>query len=155
MIDIGVTPGWPSNELTNFAPHGFWFDEVWCASMEGLLQAFKYEDVEKQKQVCLLVGKAAKFKGKKRNKVWKRLQKLWWQGKEFDRHSNEFQQLLDRAFAAMAEQCHNFRLALLATGQAVLEHSIGSSDPNNTVLTEVEFCSRLTVMRTRIFFSSF
>lgn len=37
--------------------------------MEGLLQSFKFENHEMQKEVCKLVGKKAKFKGKKKKMV--------------------------------------------------------------------------------------
>ena len=53
--------------------------------MEGFLQRLKFKDPEMQKTVCLLVGKAAKFKGKK--KKWYRTQTLYWQGKEIARDS--------------------------------------------------------------------
>ena len=52
--------------LSNFAPHAFIIDGIECASMEGFLQSLKFSNPEMQKQVCTLVGKAAKFKGKKK-----------------------------------------------------------------------------------------
>lgn len=100
-----------------------------------------------QKHVCTLVGKKAKFKGKK--KRWWREQKLYWQGKVIDRHSDEYQELLDRAFNALSENS-GFRRALLATHNAVLTHSIGKKNPSETILTRNEFCSRLTKIRARL-----
>lgn len=117
--------------------------------MEGLLQSFKFDKEHIQVEVCKLVGKQAKFRGKKRNKAWKRQQMLWWKGQEFPRDSKEYQDLLDRAFDALAEN-EGFRRALLATGDAVLTHSIGSSKQSETCLTEQEFCSRLTKVRERL-----
>jgi hypothetical protein len=115
--------------------------------MEGFLQSIKFKDVEMQKSVCLLVGKAAKFKGKK--KKWWKTQTLHWQGQEFKRDSEEYQELLDRAFDALAQNT-GFQKALLATGTAPLEHSIGKSKITETVLTRQEFCSRLTKIRARL-----
>ena len=66
-MDIGSGNGYPCATLSNFASHHFVFDGVECNSMEGLLQSFKFKDFEMQKEVCKLVGKKAKFKGKKRN----------------------------------------------------------------------------------------
>jgi hypothetical protein len=97
-----------------------------------------------QKEVCKLVGKAAKFKGKK--KKWWRTQTLHWQGTEIPRDSEEYQDLLDRAFNALAQNS-GFRAALLATGNSVLTHSIGKTKITETVLTRQEFCSRLTKIR--------
>ena len=143
-MDIGSGTGFPSATLSNFAPHPFIIDGVQCNSMEGFLQSLKFSSPEMQIEVCKLVGKAAKFKGKK--KKWWRTQTLFWQGKEISRHSEEYQQLLDRAFKALAQNT-SFQKALLATGDAVLTHSIGKTNPSETVLTRSEFCSRLTQIR--------
>lgn len=146
-MDIGSGTGFPSASLSNFAPHPFIFDGVECASMEGLLQSFKFSNPEVQREVCKLVGKQAKFKGKK--KKWWRTQILFWQGKEFKRESQEYQELLDRAFEALATN-ESFQRVLLATGNAVLTHSIGKIKENETVLTKNEFCSRLMKIRERL-----
>ena len=146
-MDIGSGSGFPSATLSNFSPHPFIFDGVECNSMEGLLQSFKFSNPEMQKEVCKLVGKQAKFKGKK--KKWFRTQTLYWQGKEFKRDSEEYQELLDRAFDALATN-ESFKKALLATGNSTLTHSIGKTKQSETVLTRTEFCSRLTKIRTRL-----
>ena len=65
-MDICSGTGYPSSALSNFAPHQFIIDGVECNSMEEFLQSLKFKDVDMQKAVCLLVGKAAKFKGKKK-----------------------------------------------------------------------------------------
>lgn len=146
-MDIGSGAGFPSGALSNFAPHPFVIDGVECNSMEGFLQSLKFSNPEMQKEVCKLVGKAAKFKGKK--KKWWRTQTLHWQGIEIPRDSQEYQDLLDRAFDALAQNS-GFRAALLATGNSVLTHSIGKTKITETVLTRQEFCSRLTKIRERI-----
>lgn len=146
-MDIGSGSGFPSATLSNFAPHPFVIDGVECNSMEGFLQSLKFSNPEMQKEVCKLVGKAAKFKGKK--KKWWRTQTLWWQGVEIARSSEEYQGLLDRAFDALAQNS-GFRAALLATGNSVLTHSIGKNKITETVLTKQEFCSRLMKIRERL-----
>lgn len=143
-MDIGSGSGFPSAALSNFAPHPFIIDGILCNSMEGFLQSLKFQDPEMQKNVCLLVGKAAKFKGKK--KKWWKTQTLHWQGQTFKRDSEEYQILLDRAFEALSTNA-SFRKALLATGDAVLTHSIGKTKITETVLTRNEFCSRLMKIR--------
>lgn len=146
-MDIGSGNGFPASALSNFAPHSFIFDGVECNSMEGLLQSFKFSNPEMQKEVCKLVGKQAKFKGKK--KKWFRTQVLYWQGKEYKRDSDEYQELLDRAFDALSTN-EGFKKALLATGNATLTHSIGKAKQSETVLTRSEFCSRLILIRSRL-----
>lgn len=143
-MDIGSGSGYPSGALSNFAPHPFVIDGVECNSMEGFLQSLKFSNPEIQKEVCKLVGKAAKFKGKK--KKWWKTQTLYWQGVEIARSSEEYQILLDRAFDALAQNS-GFCAALLATGNSVLTHSMGKTKITETVLTRQEFCSRLTKIR--------
>jgi predicted NAD-dependent protein-ADP-ribosyltransferase YbiA (DUF1768 family) len=146
-MDIGSGTGFPSANLSNFTPHPFTIDGIECASMEGFLQSLKFSNPEVQKEVCRLTGKAAKFKGKK--KKWWKTQTLYWLGVEIPRHSKEYQELLDRAFAALAKNT-SFQKALLATGNAVLTHSIGKTNSNETVLTRAEFCSRLMKIRAEL-----
>lgn len=143
-MDIGSGTGYPSSALSNFAPHPFEIDGVLCNSMEGFLQSLKFENPEMQVHVCTLVGKAAKFKGKK--KKWYRTQTLYWRGNPIKRESKEYQELIDRAYSELAKNA-SFRAALLATGDATLTHSMGKTDPTQTVLTRQEFCSRLTKIR--------
>ena len=146
-MDIGSGSGWPSAALSNFTPHPFTIDGVGCNSMEGFLQSLKFKEPEAQVEVCKLIGKAAKFKGKK--KKWWKTQTLFWQGKEIPRDSQEYQDLLDRAFAALAQNT-GFQKALLATGKATLTHEIGKSKITETVLTKREFCGRLMRIRAQL-----
>ena len=143
-MDIGSGKTYPANALSNFAPHPFVFDGVECASMEGFLQSLKFKNPDMQKHVCTLVGKQAKFKGKKK-KWWVR-QTLWWRGEEIDRHSSQYYRLIVSAYNALAENS-GFAKALLATQDSALTHSIGKNDPHRTILTVQEFCSILVGLR--------
>lgn len=143
-MDIKSGCGYPASSLSNFAPHPFEIDGVVCNSMEGFLQGLKFKDENMQRYVCTLVGSQAKFKGKMKN--WWVSQTLWWRGQEIDRHSQEYQDLLDRAYIGLSRN-EGFKKALLATGDAVLTHSIGKNDASHTILTEREFCSRLMKLR--------
>lgn len=146
-MDIGSGKGYPSSALSNFSPHPFVLDGVEIASMEGWLQSLKFSNVEIQKEVCKLVGKAAKFKGK--SKKWFLTQKLYWNGVEYSRDSKEYQELLDRAYDALSENT-SFQKALLATGNSTLTHEIGKSKITETVLTKREFISRLYKIREKL-----
>ena len=101
---------------------------------------------EKQKEICQLVGLTAKRKGS--SKKWFREQILYWKGVSLPRKSLRYQVLLDDAYEQLSFN-KNFKKALLSTGNAVLKHSIGKSKETETVLTEREFCSRLTKIRER------
>ena len=62
-MDIGSGNSYPSSALSNFSPHPFVLDGIECASMEGFLQSLKFKNPDMQREVCKLVGKAAKFRG--------------------------------------------------------------------------------------------
>lgn len=147
VIDIGSGNGYPSSALSNFSPYQFEVDGVQCNSMEGFLQSLKFSNVDMQNHVCTLVGKKAKFKGKK--KRWYRTQTLYWQGEEIDRHSERYQEILDNAFNSLTKN-KKFQKALLASGNATLTHSMGKKDPSKTILTVREFCGRLTKIRAEL-----
>lgn len=145
-MDIGSKNGYPSSALSNFAPHPFEIDGVQCASMEGFLQSLKFESTEMQKYVCTLVGLAAKKKGA--GKRWQQKQELYWNGRIYKRDSDDYQNLLNRAYNALYGNS-GFRKALEATNGATLTHSIGKNKIQETVLTTKEFCSRLMYLRDR------
>lgn len=144
-MDIGSGAGYPASALSNFAPHPFVFDGVQVNSMEGFLQSLKFSNPDMQAHVCTLVGKAAKFKGKKKN--WWRDQTLYWKGQPIARRSEGYQTLLYNAYYEMTKQSDSFRRALLATGNATLTHSMGKNKESETVLTEKEFTKLLTHFR--------
>lgn len=148
-MDIGSGKGGPQGRLSNFTPRPFVFRGVSCASMEGLLQSFKFDKPHIQKEVCKLVGLKAKRRGQKRNKAWRSQQTLWWNGIPFIRDGAAYQFLLDEAFDALAQNTA-FQKDLLATQNAVLRHSIGRNKKSETVLTQREFCSRLTKIREKL-----
>ncbi|MCR5065663.1 MAG: hypothetical protein K6A67_07795 [Bacteroidales bacterium] len=115
--------------------------------MEGFLQGLKYEGAEKQARIFQMVGKDAKFKGKKRK--WWLDQKLYWQGRSMDRQSDEFKAIVREAFDALSAN-EDFQKTLLTTGNKRLFHSMGKSDPTKTILTEEELCTILTELRAKL-----
>jgi hypothetical protein len=146
-LDIKAKAPFPAGALSNFAVHPFVLDGVACACMEGFLQSLKIQEVSEQRRVCALPGPVARSIGRKFD--WRESGTLWWLGASIDRLSDEYQQLLDRAYDALCDQSPAFRMALVASGQARLTHSIGKSDPCETILTSEEFCSRLERLRLR------
>ena len=66
-MDIGSGKGYPSSALSNFAGHRFILDGIQVNSMEGFLQGLKFKNPDMQVEVCKLIGKAAKMKGKEKN----------------------------------------------------------------------------------------
>jgi len=147
-MDIRLYATFPSRALSNLAPHAFVFDHVLCSSMEGLLQAFKFRDQEQQRLLCQKTGLDAKHAGSVGN-GWKKTQTLYWLDEEFDRHGRAYQELLARAYAALAENTE-FRRGLIASEAHYLTHRVGHNDATKTVLTADEFCGHLMKLRLQL-----
>lgn len=122
------------------------FEDVECGSMEGFLQSLKYPESEKQKTVCILYGNRAKNAGKLKDekKAWFHKQLLYWKGIAIPRQSQEYLDLLRKAYRACFEQNELFRIALAETKGKTLTHRSGCSDPTRTILTEEELKMILT-----------
>lgn len=143
-IDISSKDSGPEAILSNFTENHFVFDDIPCGGMEGFLQSLKHEDKEKQLRVCSLHGVKAKRKGTHK---WKLNQIIFWKGRKIERNGEEFLQLVRQAYHAMFEQCPLFRNALAETGNKRLFHSMGKTNPCQTILTEKEFCNILTELK--------
>lgn len=149
-MDIGSNNNYPGCALSNFAGHRFTIDGIQCNSMEGFLQSLKFKSEDMQSEVCLLIGKTAKFKGKK--KKWWKTQTLYWKGNVIKRDSDDYTNLIHRAYTCMYNQSDSFRRAIKAAGKdAVFTHSIGKDDKSKTVLTKREFCRELTWAKSVLF----
>lgn len=144
-IDIDFRKDGLQQKLSNLYPNAFIIDDVQCGSMEGFLQSLKFENSLTQKSVCLLSGHKARLKGKP--KQWWTTQQLYWQGQTLDRHSEAYQDLLDRAYSTLFSTNQEAQDNLLNTYPYKLTHSIGNTNPNETILTRTEFCSRLDYIR--------
>jgi predicted NAD-dependent protein-ADP-ribosyltransferase YbiA (DUF1768 family) len=146
-MEINSKGSYPSNALSNFSHNKFIVDGIECSSMEGFLQALKFENQEAQIITCSLSGFDAKRKGSGRNSYWQSKQTLWWKGKSYPRKSKDYQLLINKAYNCMYEQSESFRNALKASGKSTLSHSIGKNKEKETVLTKNEFCKRLMNLR--------
>lgn len=143
-LDIRSNGLYPSNVLSNMCSNGFRFDGMVCGSMEGFLQSLKRKEFDKQRQICSMKGGNAR---KMSVTSWQTDQIIWWRGQAIDRQSEEFQQLIRRAYQAMFEQNERFRAALMQTRGMTLVHTIGESSSYKTILTPSEFCNILMELR--------
>lgn len=148
IMDIHSKGEYPACDLSNFAEHKFYIDDVKCLSMEGFLQSLKFRSIKKQKQVCLLSGKEAKnfTKHTFAQLRWRITKTLYWQGKRINRYSDEYQFLLDKAYNELAKN-KEFSEALRCTHESYIVHSVGKKNMCKTVLTEYEYISRLERIR--------
>ena len=146
VIDIYSKGEYPADVLSNFYPNEFTLDGIKCGSMEGFLQSLKFKSQKKQREVASLVGKEAKKCGG-RKFLWKITGNIYWNGERLKRESIPYLSLITRAYAELARQSKDFRIALMSTVGAKLTHSIGKHDSKKTILTEEEFIYCLNLLR--------
>lgn len=146
--DICYKFNYPFNVLCNFTPTQFEHKGVKINSMEGFLQALKVKDEKTQKKICTLPGFLAKKVGNylKRTGKFDRVT-LYWEGKEYSRNGQEIRQVIDDAYKSKYAHDSLFRHVLSDSKGKTLTHSIGKSDPVDTVLTEEEFITHLDNLR--------
>lgn len=111
-IDIRTDGLYASNVLSNLCSNGFRFDGMVCGSMEGFLQSLKRKDHDKQRQICSMKGD---YVGKMSVTFWQTEQIVWWEGQAIDRQSNDFRQLIHRAYKEMFDQNERCRTVLMQT----------------------------------------
>lgn len=149
MIDIiSKSEDKRAARLSNFTDRPFYFDGVWCQGIEGILQALKCRDIRTQKKFCTMSGRGAKLTSEN-YQDWKLTQMLWWADVEYPRHSREYFDLITRIYDAAYEQDPTFAADLLAVGLSELRHTIGNTDANETILTEVEMIYQVNRLRIR------
>ena len=133
--------------LSNLFPLKFKFRGKKVNSIEGVLQGIKYKDKKTQNKVLKYSGiDAYHTRVANEQDFWGNTQKLYWQGKEFDRNSNEYQLFIDELYIS-ASKNPLYQRFLLSTGDKYLLHHIGKENPNETVLTRDEYEIRLNTLR--------
>lgn len=145
QIDINSMGQYPANVLSNLYIKPFFMDGEYFGSIEGFLQGLRVKNVIDQRAVFRLSGITAKLSGKKHpiNKE----QMLYYKGVKFNRHSEFYHELIERAFSKCFVQNDVFKEALAACDGCELIHSIGKDDPFDTILTNAEFIGALEQLR--------
>ncbi|AWY10232.1 hypothetical protein vBAbaMPhT2_127 [Acinetobacter phage vB_AbaM_PhT2] len=146
VIDIYFRHAGPAGQLSNLTKNPFIMDKIFFGSTEGFLQGLREKNPEIQKEIFALDGIKAKKSGAIRPI---KNQTLYWQGRPFDRHSEFYQELLHRMYMNCFVQNEKYQKALYETLGKKLIHSIGKSDPFDTILTEQEFIGNLDRIRTK------
>lgn len=136
--------------LSNFTAQSFYIDGIPCNSMEGFLQSLKVSDPMLQANLCQLVGKHARQVGQQYN-GWKKDQFLYWQNRVYPRISPQYDSLLNDVYEQVSKQCPDWTAALKASYPLQLTHTIGKTNPHDTVLTANQFCYILTNIRLSLF----
>lgn len=146
VIDINSRGQYPANVLSNLWANSFIMDGVCFGSIEGFLQGLREKDPEKQLVLFSKSGIEAKRLG---HAINIKDQTLYWKGQPFNRHSDYYRNLYTRAYLKCFAQNELFQKALAVSIGSKLSHSIGKSDPFDTILTEQEFIFALNYVRSK------
>ena len=127
---------------------GFTFDKVPCTSIQSVIAAFTFWGITEQQKVCQMSGLGVMTLPRRSPYPWKQEQKLYWNGKFFDRNSEAYQQLLTSLHDAVYLQDPSFRSSLLALRFHAIE-SFRGHDPRETPFTKLEEEVQLNRLRIR------
>ena len=106
-----------SRMLSNLYPIEFNFRGKKVKSIEGVLQGIKYKDKKTQNLVLKYAGlDAYHSRGANTLDMWTNTQCLYWQGKEMDRFSKEYDDFLDEMYIS-AIQNPLYRNVLISMGK--------------------------------------
>lgn len=131
--------------LSNLFPYEFEFRGKKLSSIESFFQGIKFKDAYMQNYVFT-------YSGLDSNRVkvcsgydWKITGKLYWQGKEIDRYSKEYDDLVDEMYIS-AIQNPLYRNVLKICNVDII-HSMGGKEKNETVFTRYEFEKQLNCLK--------
>lgn len=124
----------------------FEFDGKEVASIQSFFTAIKVESPELQDLILKMPKEKLALISKEISPRYQ-IRNLYWDGKVIKRDSEEYQQLLDRAYNARYAADFKFREALKASEGYTLTHRRGKNDILETVLTQDEFIQRLNSLR--------
>ena len=96
MIDINFNGIDLEKKLSNLYPYQFQIDGIIIESIEGFLQSLKTNDIYHKQKLWKMSGGLAWKYGQQFN--WKDEQVLYWQEKEINRHSIEYEKLIEYSY---------------------------------------------------------
>lgn len=147
-----------SAPLSNLYPNAFMMPYthrlkgiITIPSMESFLQGLKIKDPQLQ---YLFMSTYSGMDAKKMSGVlddWKKDQLLYFDGRAYQRYSEEYTDLISRAYDSLFNTNQMFREIILPRfKECYIIHSIGSDNEAETVLTESEFRYQINRLLARL-----
>lgn len=131
--------------LSNLFPYEFEFRGKKLSSIESFFQGIKFKDIKMQNIVFAYSGLDSNIVKVCSGYDWKITGKVYWQGKEIDRYSKEYDDLVDEMYIS-AIQNPLYRNVLKICNVDII-HSIGGKEKNETVFTRYEFEKELNCLK--------
>lgn len=145
-INVGYKNKGPyAKVLSNLFPYEFEFKGKKLRSIESFFQGIKFKDVEMQNLVF-------NYSGLDSNNIkvcsgydWKETGIIFWQGKEINRFSKEYNNLVDELYIS-AIQNPLYRNLLKSIDRDII-HTMGGETKEETVFTRYEFELQLNCLK--------
>lgn len=145
-INVGFKlSGAYSKALSNLFPYEFVFRGKKLKSIEGFFQGIKFKDKKIQDMVFNYSGIPAVSIKYANDYDWKKTGKVYWQGKEIDRFSDDYKLLIDELYIS-AIQNQLYRNVLKNCNKDII-HSMGDENEKDTTFTRYEFEYQLNCLK--------
>ena len=134
-----------SKALSNLFPYEFIFRGKKLKSIENFFQGIKFKDKKIQNMVFEYSGIPAVVIKCASDYDWKKTGKVYWQGKEIDRFSDEYKLLVDELYiCAIQNQLYR---NVLRNCEKDIVHSMGDLEEKETTFTRYEFEYELNCLK--------
>lgn len=145
-INVGYKHKGPyAKVLSNLFPYEFKFKGKKLSSIEAFFQGIKFEDIDMQNLVLKYSALNSNYVKVCSGYDWKKTGIVYWQGKEIDRYSQEYDDLIDELYIS-AIQNPLYRNILKTTDKEII-HTMGGKEKQDTVFTRYEFERQLNCLK--------
>lgn len=145
-INVGYRHSGPhAKALSNLFPYEFEFKGKKLNSIESFFQGIKFKDVKMQNLVFSYHSLNSNYVKACSEYDWKKTGIIYWQGKEVDRYSKEYDDLIDELYIS-AIQNPLYRNILKTCDKEII-HTMGGKEKSETVFTRYEFEKQLNCLK--------
>ena len=132
--------------LSNLFPYKFYFKGYQFGSAEGFFQALKFKDKKCQKLIFKMSGTDSNNIKCAQDYNWKEKHIVFFLGKQFNRMSNAYDDLIDELYVALLQN-PLYVNALKKVGNKYILHAIGETEKAETVFSRYEFEKELNCLK--------
>lgn len=145
-INVGYKhSGQYAKVLSNLFHYQFEFRGKKLNSIESFFQGIKFKDIEMQNLVFEYDSLNSNYVKVCSGYDWKETGNIYWQGKEINRYSKEYDDLVDELYIS-AIQNPLYRNALKTCNREII-HTMGGKEKMETVFTRYEFEKQLNCLK--------
>ena len=145
-INVGYKHSGPyAKVLSNLFPYEFVFKGKKLNSIESFFQGIKFKDPQLQDIVFTYGGLDSNYIQACSEYNWKENGIVFWQGKEIDRYSEKYDDLIDELYIS-AIQNPLYRNVLKNCTKEII-HTMGKKEKSETTFTRYEFEKQLNCLK--------